>query len=99
MGDWTCSIEPTLTNRDSMVFPMLVGSNGSVDNRREQAMRIAMLARNANLFVHRRLVEANEAQGHEVGVFDTFRDYMNISTHRPDIRYGGKTLRFAGSTR
>lgn len=34
-------------------------------------MRIAMLARNPNLYSHKRLVEAAEARGHEIQVIDT----------------------------
>ena len=41
-------------------------------------MKIAMLVRRANLYTHRRLVEAAEAQGHEVKVFDTFRVYIDF---------------------
>ena len=55
-------------------------------------MRIAMLARNPNLFSHKRLVEAAEARGHEIHVIDTLRVYMNITSHRPEIRYAGEVL-------
>ncbi len=55
-------------------------------------MRIAMLARNPNLYSHRRLVEVSEARGHEIRIIDPLRVYMNVTSHRPDIRYGGKVL-------
>ena len=55
-------------------------------------MRIAMLARNPNLYSHKRLVEAAEARGHEIHVIDTLRVYMNITSHRPEIRYAGEVL-------
>jgi ribosomal protein S6--L-glutamate ligase len=55
-------------------------------------MKIAMLARNPNLYSHRRLVEAAEERGHQIDVIDTLRVYMNITSHRPDVRYQGKSL-------
>ena len=55
-------------------------------------MNIAMLARNPDLYSHRRLVEAAEARGHRIDVIDTARCYMNITAHRPQVRYKGKVL-------
>ena len=55
-------------------------------------MKIAMLARNPNLYSHKRLVEAAEERGHEIDVIDTLRVYMNISSHKPDVRYRGEVL-------
>lgn len=55
-------------------------------------MKIAMLARNAELYSHKRLVEAAEARGHEINVYDTLKCYMGISAHRPDLRYQGRKL-------
>lgn len=55
-------------------------------------MKIALLCRNAKLYSHKRLVEAAKEHGHEIEVFDTLRVYMNISTHRPEIRYRGELV-------
>ena len=55
-------------------------------------MKIAMLARNPDLYSHRRLVEAAEARGHQMDVINTLLVYMNITSHRPDLRYGGERL-------
>jgi ribosomal protein S6--L-glutamate ligase len=55
-------------------------------------MKIVMMARNPNLYSHRRLVEAAKKRGHEIDVVDTLRVYMNITAHRPDVRYQGKSL-------
>ena len=55
-------------------------------------MKIAMLARNPNLYSHRRLVEAAEARGHEIDVVNTLRCYMNIASRRPEIYYNGRKL-------
>ncbi|MGB0632417.1 MAG: 30S ribosomal protein S6--L-glutamate ligase [Alphaproteobacteria bacterium] len=55
-------------------------------------MKIAMLARNPNLYSHKRLVEAAEERGHDIDVIDTLRVYMNISSHKPDVRYRGEVL-------
>ncbi len=55
-------------------------------------MKIAMLARNPNLYSHKRLKEAAEARGHELDVIDTLRCYMNIASRRPAIFYNGEKL-------
>ena len=55
-------------------------------------MKIALLARNANLYTHKRFVEAAEARGHEIDVIDTLRVYLNVASHRPQIRYWGEIL-------
>ena len=40
----------------------------------------------------RRLVEAAEEQGHEIRVIDVLRCYMNITSMRPSIHYGGQIM-------
>ena len=55
-------------------------------------MKIAILSRNKKLYSTRRLVEAAEQQGHEVRVIDVLRCYMNITSLRPTIHYGGAVL-------
>lgn len=55
-------------------------------------MKIALLARNANLYSHKRLVEAAEERGHEIDVIDTLRVYLNVAAHRPQLRYRGENL-------
>ncbi|MCB1636174.1 MAG: 30S ribosomal protein S6--L-glutamate ligase, partial [Xanthomonadales bacterium] len=50
-------------------------------------MRIALLARNANLYSHQRLLEAAEQRGHEIEHINTLKCYMNITSHRPELRY------------
>ena len=55
-------------------------------------MKIAMLARNPNLYSHRRLVEAAQAQGHEIDIINTTQCYVNITAHRPLVKYKGEVL-------
>lgn len=55
-------------------------------------MRLAMLARNAGLYSHKRLVEAAYARGHTLDVINTLAVHMNITSNRPMLRYGGKSL-------
>ncbi|MEW5704955.1 MAG: 30S ribosomal protein S6--L-glutamate ligase [Pseudomonadota bacterium] len=55
-------------------------------------MKVAMLARNPNLYSHRRLVEAATARGHTLDVINTLNVYMNITSHRPELRYKGQAL-------
>ena len=56
-------------------------------------MKIAMLARNPNLYSHKRLVEAAEAKGHTIDVINTTQCNMNITAHRPQIMYKGESLK------
>ena len=53
-------------------------------------MKIAMLARNPNLYSHKRLVEAAEAKGHEIDIINTTQCYMNITAHRPPSAVQGR---------
>lgn len=55
-------------------------------------MKIAMLARNANLYSHQRLKAAAEERGHTLDIIDTLRCYMNIASRRPEIYYNGEQL-------
>jgi len=55
-------------------------------------MRIALLARNPDLYSHRRLMEAATARGHEIEHISTLKCYMNITSHRPELRYQGRKL-------
>ncbi len=55
-------------------------------------MKIAILSRNASLYSTRRLKEAAEEAGHTVRVIDYLRCYMDITSHRPAIRYQGAEL-------
>jgi ribosomal protein S6--L-glutamate ligase len=55
-------------------------------------VKLAMLARNAGLYSHTRIVAAAAARGHEIEVVDTLKCYMNIASHRPEVRYKGRSL-------
>jgi ribosomal protein S6--L-glutamate ligase len=55
-------------------------------------MKIAMLARNANLYSHKRLKEAAEERGHTLDIINTLRCYMNIASRRPEVYYNGEKL-------
>lgn len=55
-------------------------------------MKLVILARNAKLYSHRRLVEAAEARGHDIEIINTLRCYMNVTSHRPEVRYQGRKL-------
>ena len=46
-------------------------------------MKIVMMARNPDLYSHRRLVEAAQERGHEIDIVNTLRCYMNIASRRP----------------
>lgn len=53
-------------------------------------MKIAMLARNASLYSHQRLVEAAQARGHTLDILNTLRCTVHIASHRPQVFYNGK---------
>lgn len=55
-------------------------------------MKIAMLARNPNLYSHKRLKEAAETRGHTLDIINTLRCYMNIASRRPEIYYNNEKL-------
>jgi ribosomal protein S6--L-glutamate ligase len=55
-------------------------------------MKILILSRKASLYSTSRLVEAGKARGCEVSVIDYLRCYMNITSHRPEVVYQGKSL-------
>lgn len=55
-------------------------------------MNIAMMARNPNLYSHKRLIEAAEARGHTIDVINTLRVTMNITSRRPALYYNGEKL-------
>lgn len=55
-------------------------------------MKIAMLARNPELYSHKRLKEAAEKRGHTLDIINTLRCYMNIASRRPEVYYNGEKL-------
>ena len=55
-------------------------------------MKIVMMARNPDLYSHRRLVEAAQERGHEIDIVNTLRCYMNIASRRPEVYYNGEKL-------
>ena len=55
-------------------------------------MKIAMMARNADLYSHKRLKEAAEVRGLQLDIVNTLRCYMNIAASRPEIYYNGEKL-------
>ena len=55
-------------------------------------MNILILSRNKNLYSTSRLVEAGNELGHNVRVVDYMRCYMNITSRKPTIFYGGESL-------
>ena len=55
-------------------------------------MNIFILSRNKNLYSTSRLVEAGNRRGYHVRVIDYMRCYMNITSSKPTIFYGGESL-------
>jgi ribosomal protein S6--L-glutamate ligase len=55
-------------------------------------MKIALMCRNAELYSHKRLVEAAEQRGHDISVVNHMRCYINITSAKPAIHYDGVKL-------
>lgn len=55
-------------------------------------MKIAMLARNPNLYSHKRLKEVAERRGHALDIIDTLKCYLNIRSNNSQLLYRGKPL-------
>ena len=55
-------------------------------------MNIFILSRNKNLYSTSRLVEAGNKRGYNIRVIDYMRCYMNITSSKPTIFYGGESL-------
>ena len=58
----------------------------------EDSMKIAILSQDSSLYSTRRLRDAGEKRGHDVKVVNYLRCYMNITSHKPSVVYGGKEL-------
>ena len=56
-------------------------------------MKIFILSRNSNLYSTSRIEEAGRERGHVVRVIDYMRCYMNITSRKPVIYYGGESLK------
>jgi len=55
-------------------------------------MKFVMMARNPDLYSHKRIVEAAEVRGHTLDIVNTTRCYMNIAARRPEVIYNGEKL-------
>ncbi len=55
-------------------------------------MKLVMLARNPTLYSHKRIVDAAKTRGHSIDVINTLHVHMNITSSKPLLRHGGKTL-------
>lgn len=55
-------------------------------------MKIVMMARNPDLYSHKRIKEAAETRGHTLDIVNTTRCYMNIAARRPEVIYNGEKL-------
>ena len=65
---------------------------GSLRFGTAETMKIAILSRNSKLYSTQRLRMAGEERGHTVEVIDPLRCYMSITSRRPEIHYGGRSL-------
>ncbi|GAB4521364.1 MAG: 30S ribosomal protein S6--L-glutamate ligase [Haliangiales bacterium] len=57
-------------------------------------MKLGILSRKPSLVSTSRIKQAAEERGHDVSVIDYARCYMNITSHRPEVLIGTKSLHF-----
>ena len=55
-------------------------------------MKIGILSRSTRIYSTKKLIEAAEARGHEVTVFNPLKCYMNITSVHPDVYYKNKDV-------
>ena len=55
-------------------------------------MNIIILSRNKNLYSTSRLFEIGKKWGHNIRIIDYMRCYINITSSRPNVFYGGESL-------
>ena len=55
-------------------------------------MKVALLCRNAELYSHRRLVEAARERGHDIDIIDHLRCFIDIASSDPEVHYKGEAL-------
>lgn len=55
-------------------------------------MRLIMLARNAGLYSHKRLVEAAQTRGHQIDVVNTLHVHLVVTSTDSVLRHGGRKL-------
>jgi ribosomal protein S6--L-glutamate ligase len=56
------------------------------------SMKLVMLARNAKLYSHRRIIEAARARKHEIEIINTLHVHMNVTSSRPTLMHAGRVL-------
>ncbi len=55
-------------------------------------MKIGILSRGKKIYSTEQLVAAAKERGHDVSVINTLHCYMDITPHKPSVRYKGKVL-------
>ena len=55
-------------------------------------MNIIILSRNKNLYSTSRLVDIAYKWGHNIRVIDYMRCYINITSSKPNVYYGGESI-------
>jgi ribosomal protein S6--L-glutamate ligase len=55
-------------------------------------MKLALMCQSPGLYSHQRLIAAAKARDHEIDVVNHVRCYINITSHRPGVRYYGEDL-------
>lgn len=84
-------VDPNRSNVQGELSPDLYDRLPKVKARRTN-LKIAILTREPDNYSSRRLVEAAEDRNHKVELINTTDCYMNITSHKPEIYFGGRSL-------
>jgi ribosomal protein S6--L-glutamate ligase len=84
-------VDPNLSCVQGSLSPDLYDKLPRTKARRT-GLKIGVLTREPNNYTTRRLIEAAEEHDHMVEVINTTQCYMNITSHRPEVFLGGKSL-------
>jgi ribosomal protein S6--L-glutamate ligase len=84
-------VDPNLSCAQGELSPDLYNKLPKTRTRRT-GLKIGILSREPENYSTLRLVEAAEQHDHMVEVINTTQCYMNITSHRPEVHIGGKSL-------
>jgi len=84
-------VDPNLSCAQGELSPDLYNKLPKTKARRA-GLKIGILTREPENYSSRRLVEAAEQHDHMVEIINTTQCYMNITSHRPEVYLGGKSL-------
>ncbi|MDX1738341.1 MAG: 30S ribosomal protein S6--L-glutamate ligase, partial [Alphaproteobacteria bacterium] len=84
-------VDPNLSCAQGELSPDLYESLPRTKGHRSN-LKIGILTREPDNYTTRRFIEAAEAKNHMVETINTTKCYINITSHRPEVHLGGRSL-------